>query len=340
MDKFLVVSGGDPSGTSSYLLGQCMDLLQTVTTVLFGSYSGFSEHESKFVRLSFSNGIESVIQNLQPGKLHFVEMDDVGQNWTFGAPDAVSGKLAFDAFVAANRLVEWALDNRKKPAFLTMPLSKQHVCLQANPHFSGHTGWLSQYWRSQLLMLLTNQYGKNADQKNGNFMRVIPLTEHIPLGQVPAALEKLDFKQVINILQAHSVQLGISPTSPVALLGVNPHAGEGGKIGSEELDIQNGWIEMAKNCGLQLAGPFPADGFFASSAWQKHSVILGNYHDQVLIPLKMFAGFAGMNISLGLPFLRLSPDHGPGFGLVQPNLARSEGTRMCLEQALAWLHEL
>jgi 4-hydroxythreonine-4-phosphate dehydrogenase len=152
-------------------------------------------------------------------------------------------------------------------------------------------------------------------------IRVALVTIHVPLLRVPSLIDKkrvLDHIKLFN----QSLKRDFGFTSPkLAVLGLNPHAGESGNIGREELEEIIPAIEVAKFNGLSVSGPFPADGFFAHGDYKNFDGILAMYHDQGLIPLKLLARGAGVNFTAGLPIVRTSPDHGTGFSIAGKNLA-------------------
>ena len=207
--------------------------------------------------------------------------------------------------------------------------------------FSGHTEELSAACSTAVLMLLTTvpaelQALQESNKGDKVPMSVIPLTTHVPLGHVPTKLQALDSKSIAELLLAQKTRLGIDESMPIAVLGMHPHAGEEGKMGSEDETWTRPFVKMLNDSGLPAVGPLPADGFFGRHAWKAHSVVLGMYHDQVLIPFKMYAGTAGINTTLGLPFLRVSPDHGPAYEAAGKGLADAASMQCCLDYIGEW----
>jgi len=153
-------------------------------------------------------------------------------------------------------------------------------------------------------------------------LRVVPVTIHIPLKDVPAALsEALILKTLLTTARDLSRYFGL--TQPrIAVTGLNPHAGEDGTLGREETDIIVPAIEAARRQGLDVTGPHPADALFHGEARRTYDVAVAMYHDQALVPFKTLAFDTGVNVTLGLPFLRTSPDHGTAFALAGTGKAR------------------
>jgi len=150
-----------------------------------------------------------------------------------------------------------------------------------------------------------------ADPRTG--LKVALATIHEPISRVPSLISSMDldgfFRHLAGALRS---DFGILEPS-LAVLGLNPHASDGGVMGSEEGTIIGPAIERLRNEGMNIDGPFPADGFFGSSRWKNYDGVVAMYHDQGLLPFKVIAFESGVNITLGLPIVRTSPDHGTGF---------------------------
>ena len=149
----------------------------------------------------------------------------------------------------------------------------------------------------------------------GPGLRVVPMTVHVPLAQVPSLLS-VD----LILAKARTTALGLTRdfgiASPrLAIAGLNPHAGEGGAIGREEIDILEPAIAQLRAEGIDATGPFPADTLFHARARTGYDAVLCCYHDQALVPIKTLHFDEGVNMTLGLPIVRTSPDHGTAFGI-------------------------
>ncbi|MFM7178224.1 MAG: 4-hydroxythreonine-4-phosphate dehydrogenase PdxA, partial [Bacteroidota bacterium] len=144
-------------------------------------------------------------------------------------------------------------------------------------------------------------------------LRVATLTGHVPLQEVPARITQASLAHKIKEMQS-SLSLDFVINKPrIAVLGLNPHAGDGGLLGQEEMNIIQPAIRQMREQGILVFGPYGADGFWGTGAWSKFDAVLGMYHDQVLIPFKTLAFEQGVNFTAGLPIVRCSPDHGPAF---------------------------
>lgn len=208
-------------------------------------------------------------------------------------------------------------------ALVTLPINKEAMSL-TGWHHPGHTEMIAEAFGVQepLMILLT-----------GNF-RVALATIHIPLQKVARDIKK---EKILDLLSKfnNSLKLDFGIEQPkIAVLGLNPHAGENGTIGYEERDIITPAIIDLKNAGVSAFGPYPADGFFARESWRTYDGVFAMYHDQGLIPLKMEARGAGVNYTAGLPVVRTSPDHGTAFEIAGKGLASHSSLISAVETAL------
>jgi 4-hydroxythreonine-4-phosphate dehydrogenase len=213
-------------------------------------------------------------------------------------------------------------------AVVTNPIAK-HVLYTAGFKHPGHTEYLGElagrHWPGQPstpVMMLA-----------GPDLRVVPLTIHIPLATVPGAIsEKLIVETALITLNALRRQFGVE--SPrLAVAGLNPHAGEGGTIGTEDERIVRPAVEALKAQGHTVTGPHSADTLFHAAARKTYDAVLCMYHDQALIPLKTLAFDDGVNVTIGLPFVRTSPDHGTAFDIAGSRRARPDSFIAALKLA-------
>ena len=225
----------------------------------------------------------------------------------------------------------WALDIACRlvsegivDGIVTGPLSKNSLHLGGYP-YTGHTEFLSQYFDApdcQMVMVC------------GGF-RVVPLTRHIPLSAVPAAVTAAKLMSAIRVTnRALQTDLGIR-TPRIAVAGLNPHAGDSGVIGSEEAEVIVPAIRRARRMGLRVAGPVPGDALF-QTAFQTalragrggtFDAFIAMYHDQGLIPFKMVSQRRGVNVTVGLPIVRTSVDHGTAYDIAGKGVASTDSLR-------------
>jgi 4-hydroxythreonine-4-phosphate dehydrogenase len=223
------------------------------------------------------------------------------------------------AIVAAIEQATNAVLTGNAAALVTNPIAKKS--LQAIPlEYPGHTAFLGQ--------LASRHFGGQRFHPTmmlaSDELRVVPATVHIPLAAVPGTLTKDLIVETIGITAAALARdFGISRPR-VAVAGLNPHAGESGLIGTEEIEIITPAIAEAAAAGIAVSGPYSADTLFHEDARRTYDAVVTMYHDQALIPLKTLAFDRGVNVTLGLPFVRTSPDHGTAFSLAGTGRARPD----------------
>jgi 4-hydroxythreonine-4-phosphate dehydrogenase len=222
-----------------------------------------------------------------------------------GATSAAGGAAAADAVLSAARD---ALAGRVD-ALVTAPLNKESLAA-AGHRWPGHTEMLADAAGvSDVAMLFV-----------GGALRVALVTIHRALRSVPDAITAGEVERVARLLHRELPGLGAS-TRRIAVCGLNPHAGEGGLFGREEIETIAPAVARLRAEGLDVSGPFPADSLFARAARGEFDAVLAQYHDQGLIPVKLAAFGHAVNVTLGLPFVRTSVDHGTGFDIVEKGVA-------------------
>mgnify|MGYP006176363149 CR=1 FL=1 len=207
-------------------------------------------------------------------------------------------------------------------ALVTAPINKQNIQSE-NFAFAGHTEYLGAKLGGDPLMILCSETG----------LRVALVTGHVPLRDVPAALSQELISKKITQLHNSLVRDFAVRKPRIAVLGLNPHAGDSGLIGSEEGDLIRPAIEKTKTNGL-IYGPYAADGFFGNGTWRQFDAVLAMYHDQGLIPFKTIAFGRGVNFTAGLPIVRTSPDHGTAYDIAGKDKASEDSFREALFLAL------
>ncbi len=209
-------------------------------------------------------------------------------------------------------------------ALVTMPVSKYSLYM-AGWTFPGHT---------EMLANTCGKDGRHLMMLFNDTMRVALATIHIPISQVSSLLTKELIIDKLSLLN-DSLTKDFSIEKPViAVLGLNPHAGEDGAIGKEEQDIIMPAINEVNSQGIITKGPFPGDGFFAHNDYLNYDGILAMYHDQGLIPLKLLAKGGGVNFTAGINIVRTSPDHGTAFSIAGQNIANPLSSLNALEYAV------
>ncbi|MDV7141688.1 4-hydroxythreonine-4-phosphate dehydrogenase PdxA [Tropicimonas sp. TH_r6] len=208
-------------------------------------------------------------------------------------------------------------------AVVTAPISKKVLQDGAGFVYPGHTEFLAALGEvDRVVMMLACEA-----------LRVVPATIHIALSEVPGALTPALLEETIRITEA-GLRRDFGIAAPrLAVAGLNPHAGEGGAMGHEELDWIAPLLEQLRGEGLRLSGPLPADTMFHPEARARYDAAICAYHDQALIPIKTLDFARGVNVTLGLPFIRTSPDHGTAFDIAGTGQADIRSTLEALRMA-------
>ncbi len=252
-----------------------------------------------------------------PQRIHVISLSRLPDDLPYGQLDARAGKAAFDYIRAG---IDLALQKRIR-AVVTAPITKEALRL-ADIHYPGHTEILADFSGTKdFAMMLMN-----------NDLRVILVTIHVSLRD---AIEQLSIEgELTTIRLAHRamIQLGI-PKPRIAVAGLNPHAGEHGLFGSEDEDILKPAIQQAQAEGIEASGPWPGDTVFMHARQGRYDIVVAQYHDQGLIPVKYLGVDEGVNITVGLPFVRTSVDHGTAFDIAGTGKASEASLRVAVAQA-------
>jgi 4-hydroxythreonine-4-phosphate dehydrogenase len=241
-----------------------------------------------------------------------------------GKPDSANAP----AIIAAIERAVTDAATGKVRAIVTNPIAKSVLYGAGFPH-PGHTEFLAalagQHWpalRHQAVMMLAS-----------DDLRVVPLTIHVPIKDVPSLITRAMIVETVRTTwEALKRDFGIG-TPRIAICGLNPHAGEGGALGREETDTIAPAISDLQSEGLAVTGPHSADTLFHAARRRTYDAVIAMYHDQALIPLKTLAFDEGVNITLGLPFVRTSPDHGTAFDIAAEGRASAQSLINALKVA-------
>lgn len=299
---------------------RCVELF---TPVLYCSSQALSYYRKGLgVNISIRYNMVKSAADAVENELNIVEVNTDGSEVTVmhGQPSSLAGKLAERALLAAREdLVKGDLD-----AVVTAPINKE-VMGQGGFPFVGHTDFFADPFKdsSEPMMLFAS-----------NELKVALLTIHMPLKEVSEFLTKDKIVRAIGSLERTMHQdFGIEKAR-IAVLGLNPHAGENGLLGREEVDIITPALQEAWDAGYHVFGPFAADGFWGSGNYRQFDVVLSMYHDQGLIPFKLLAMDEGVNITCGLPIIRTSPDHGTAFDIAGKGVANEASMRNAIYRAI------
>ncbi|MHB0952348.1 MAG: 4-hydroxythreonine-4-phosphate dehydrogenase PdxA [Allorhizobium sp.] len=246
-----------------------------------------------------------------------------GADVVAGTPHVATAK---GTIASIEKAVSLCFDGKVR-GIVTNPIAKS-VLYEAGFGFPGHTEFLA-----DLAGRATGKTYRPVMMLAGPKLRAVPVTIHIPLKDVPAALTQALIIDTCRIT-ATDLKNRFGIASPrLAVAGLNPHAGEGGAIGQEDEDIIHPAIMQLRSEGIDAFGPLPADTMFHDEARRRYDVAICMYHDQALIPVKALGFDDSVNVTLGLPFVRTSPDHGTAFGIAGTGIARHDSLVAALKLA-------
>jgi 4-hydroxythreonine-4-phosphate dehydrogenase len=294
-------------------------ILEQLTPIIYGSSKVVSYHKNiAQVDISFVP-VQSAEETDEEGKIYVINCWQENVNVTLGKVTADGGAYAFRSL---SRAVE-DLNEGWIDALVTAPIHKKAMQLAQFP-FPGHTEYITEsVGEKESLMLMVS-----------DTLRVGLVTNHVPITFVAQEVTQERVLQKIKIFNdTLKIDFGVEKPT-IAVLGLNPHAGDEGALGSEEIHIIRPAVEEAKLQGILALGPFAADGFFGSGQHLKYEGVLAMYHDQGLVAFKALSFGAGVNYTAGLPIVRTSPDHGTGFDIVGLNKADPSSFRKALFLAL------
>lgn len=293
-------------------------LFNMITPVVYGSARTLSFYKKILNIDDFNYSQVRTKGQFTPKNINVINCWDDALEITPGKASKETGKAAFIALKqASEELKEGLID-----ALVTAPIDKNSIHSEAFP-FRGHTEFLTEFFgQGDSLMFMIS-----------DTLRVGLVTEHVPLKEVSTLITKERLESKFKIME-HSLRKDFGVNKPrIAVLGLNPHAGDGGLLGQEEDGVIKPFVNDLRNKGKLVYGPFPADGFFASHQQTKYDGILAMYHDQGLIPFKCLAFENGVNFTAGLPQVRTSPDHGTGYQIAGKNQADETSMREALYKA-------
>ncbi len=316
------ISHGDVNGISYEVIMKTLAdtrMLDFFTPVVYGSSKVASYYRKILGIHDFNFHIIRSADQAIPGRANLVNIFNDEIKIELGQNTTLAGQVALQSLEAATD----DLAKGSIKALVTAPINKQNI-QGKDFDFPGHTEFLTKkFGVEESLMLMVS-----------NSIRIGVVTGHIPLRDVPGKITTEAILKKLRIMnQSLGFDFGIRKPK-IALLGLNPHAGDKGVIGLEEQEIIIPAIRQAFDEGILAFGPFPADGFFGSSSFNNFDGILTMYHDQGLIPFKTLSFKSGVNYTAGLPVVRTSPAHGTAFDLAGKNLAHPDAFREAVYMAI------
>ena len=297
------------------------EMMDLCIPVIYGSSKVVSYHRNACNLPGFQINHTKSARNLKENMPNLVECIDQEIKVELGHPSKQAGQAAFLALESAVRDLKSGLID----ALVTAPISKENI--QSDQfHFPGHTEYLESAagdGNKALMILCTSG------------LRVALATIHVPLAQVATSLTVESIREKLRLFNA-SLKRDFNIDGPrIAVLSVNPHAGENGILGTEEHDIILPAMQQSLDeDGVQCFGPYAADGFFGARHYRRFDGVLAMYHDQGLAPFKTIAMDEGVNFTAGLPIVRTSPDHGTGYDIAGQGIANESSMRHAIYTAI------
>lgn len=318
------ITHGDVNGIGYELLLKTFSdvrVLELFNPVIYGSSKSASYHRKALNMDPVNFHIVSKADDAHEGKINLINCVKDEIKIELGTPGAEAGEAAFIALDDAAK----DLGNGKIDVMVTLPINKDTI-QNEQFRFPGHTEFLQERFSAngeKALMILAT-----------DTLRVALATSHIPIAEIPQKLTKELILSKLKTLDATLMRDFRVEKPRIAVLGLNPHAGENGLLGKEELEIIAPAIKKAQNGGILCAGPFAADGFFGTERYKEFDAVLAMYHDQGLIPFKTIAMESGVNYTAGLSVVRTSPDHGTAYDIAGKGLASDESFRRAMYMAI------
>lgn len=298
---------GDLNGIGIEVIIKCFNdpsLLGLCTPVIYGSDKAINYYNKQ----SGIGGLElNVIRIENDAVSKTLNVLNCWEEDTEICPGVSTGNGGKYALISLERSIG-ALRNGQIDVLITSPVNKFNIPYAG---FTGHTGYLAEkFGANEVMMIMVS-----------GSLKIAVVTGHIPLRDVSALINTSSVFKAIGALQK-SLKVDFAMGSPrIAVLGLNPHAGDSGIIGREEIDEIIPAIGKANSTGINVSGPFSADGFFGSAEYKNFDAVLAMYHDQGLTPFKALSFHNGVNFTAGLPFVRTSPSHGVAYPLAGKNRA-------------------
>ena len=316
------ITTGDINGIGPEVIIKALGeskLSKLCTPVIYGSAKILAYHKNivKDSLITFQS-----IQNPKQaysGRINVINCWEDNVNITLGKATTEGGKYAY---LALDRAIK-DLKDGLIDALVTAPINKHAMKLASFP-YPGHTEYLTAQDenKTSLMMLCSDA------------LRVALVTNHVPVSEIAGMVSKELILKKIQTLHKTLIEDFDIERPIIAVLGLNPHAGDDGMLGDEEEKFIRPAIIEAKKNGIVATGPHPADGFFGSAQWRKADAILAMYHDQGLIPFKALTFGTGINFTAGLSFVRTSPDHGTAYDIAGQNAADESSLLQAIYAAL------
>ncbi len=311
------ITNGDVNGIGLEIILKTLSdtrIMEFCTPVIYSSARVVSFHRKACNLGSLNYAQSTSLDNLQPNTINIINCWEEEVAVQLGIDNAVGGKYAFKSLNACT--FDWV--EQKIQGMVTAPINKHNMPADEFK-YKGHTEYLASKTDGEPLMIMC------SDE-----LKVGLVSGHVPVSEIAGKVKKdLILKKLQSLKESLQKDFGIDKPK-IAVLGLNPHNGDNGLIGSDETNEVIPAINDAKTKNIIAFGPFSADGFFGGHQYAKYDAVLAMYHDQGLVPFKTIAFNSGVNFTAGLPFVRTSPDHGPAYDLAGRNMASEDSFRSAL----------
>jgi 4-hydroxythreonine-4-phosphate dehydrogenase len=316
------ISHGDINGISyEVIIKTLMDnrISEICTPIIYGSPKVAAYHKKALDIENFSPLSINSPDEAKGNKSFIINCVDENIRVELGKSTQSAGLDSFRALKAATN----ALESGKINALVTGPINKQNI-QHSEFNYSGHTEYLQARFKADEVMMLMVS----------NLLKVGLVTGHVPIARLSSMITRELIVEKLKIL-SRSLLMDFGIRNPrIAVLGLNPHAGDDGLLGDEEKKVISPAIQEAKELGMTAFGPYPADGFFGAGRFKRFDAVLAMYHDQGLAPFKSLCMESGVNFTAGLPVVRTSPAHGTAYELAGRNEASADSFRNAIYLAI------
>ncbi len=316
------ITHGDLNGISYEIIIKALKdnrLFEMFTPVIYGLSKVLSYHRKNLNFFDFNYKVVRDARQIMNNKVNIVNISNDEVRIEYGKATEIAGDLAYEALETA----VGDLKENKIDVIVTAPVNKAGIHSEKF-NFPGHTEYFTRRFDCEDSLMLMVYEG----------LKIGTVTGHIPLREVIPAINQEIIIRKIRILNDSLIRDFNIARPKIAVLGINPHAGDNGLIGDEDEHIVSAAVISTKKSGMLVYGPFPADGFFGTDDYTKYDAILAMYHDQGLIPFKILAFDKGVNFTAGLPIVRTSPAHGTAYDIAGKNMASADSMRQAIYLAI------
>jgi 4-hydroxythreonine-4-phosphate dehydrogenase len=318
-DKIILgITQGDINGISYEVIMKSLAdnrIFDLCVPIVYGSPKVAAYHRKALDLENFNFNTIRTVEEALTKRPNIINCIDDSARVELGKSTPYAGEASLQALEAAVK----DMTDGKIDAIVTGPINKANIKSEKF-NFTGHTEFFETHFKSEgVLMLMVNE-----------LMRVGVVTSHIPLSKVNEYIMRDTILNKLRILNKSLLTDFTIRRPRIAVLGLNPHAGDNGLIGDEEINEIIPAIASAQEEGILAFGPFPADGFFGAGTFSRYDAILAMYHDQGLVPFKALSVEGGVNYTAGLPIVRTSPAHGTAYGITGKNEASADSFRKAI----------